>query len=238
MRFVLAVCVNVCIFALSNLITNCMNVKKIPFCLLALLCFAGCQLSTDETGMTNQVELVNSSKVQTEISTLDSVAFKEACVLRDLNQNLLKTRGVILDDEGLSVEEKALVKSSLMSLTEATKPVLHECGLTDQDIIDIFGSVDDDRIALLGLVLVDAHRQAQPTRSIEWDDVVSCAGEVLGVNAFYELRGAFVAGKKIAKVAMKQMLKKVAFRVASRLAGPVGAGLAVAEFGWCLYRAD
>lgn len=161
---------------------------------------------------------------------------EESRALNSIRYQASQLRGVDLSEEASS-DELQRVGQSLGRIVSSTKVVLNEYGVSEQELTSIFGTSDDPRIALMGIIFVDLlNREASRFRELGWDDFADCAMEALGVNIFSSLRS------RIRSQGMRGLTKAAAMaalrRIAARMAGVLGVGITVAEFGFCLYRAD
>ena len=181
--------------------------------------------SSDEVEELQEREVHESRQEEQLLEALNNTLQSASDALYKINYGVYRTRGTMPTEENLSEEQKQQVRTSLHSIATATKQVLAHYGVTDQELVEIFGDSNDERIALAGIAFADFH-VSRATRSLEWDDYADCAMRALGFNIFSSMRGAIT--KKLAIQMLKQVAKKVV--------GPVGVGITVAEFGWCLYR--
>ena len=78
---------------------------------------------------------------------------------------------------------------------------------------------------------IEVQRTSVATRSLDWNDVASCAA--LGLDVLEDMRKA-LTGKRITRKIVEGVLKKSIKKVATRLSGVVGVSITVAEFGVCL----
>jgi hypothetical protein len=78
---------------------------------------------------------------------------------------------------------------------------------------------------------IEVQRTSVATRSLDWNDVASCAA--LGLDVLEDMRKA-LTGKRITREFVEGVLKKSIKKVATRLSGVVEVSITVAEFGVCL----
>lgn len=132
---------------------------------------------------------------------------------------------------------------SLKPLVEGTKELLLAYDIDSNKLSEDFEDLNDPRIALVGLIALaveskesneavmnfssafipSAYAAAPPSTAVQ------CAVEAIGLDVVYA-----VASEGFEKAA-KKGLKKAIRKVAAKFLGPVGIGIAVAEFAWCMY---
>lgn len=181
-------------------------------------------------------QLVHYDQVEAKVELLNLIMREESRALNSIRYQASQLRGVDLSEEASS-DELQRVGQSLGRIVSSTKVVLNEYGVSEQELTSIFGTSDDPRIALMGIIFVDLlNREASRFRDLEWDDFVDCAMGALGLNLFSSIRS------RISSHGLRHLTKAAAMaavrRIATRMAGVLGVGITVAEFGWCLYRAD
>lgn len=177
-------------------------------------------------------QLVHYDQVEAKVELLNLVMREESRALNSIRYQASQLRGVDLSEKASS-DELQRVGQSLGRIVSSTKVVLNEYGVSEQELTSIFGASDDPRIALMGIIFVDLlNREASRFRELEWDDFADCAMEALGINIFSSIRSHGI--RRLTKAAALAAVR----RIATRMAGVLGVGITVAEFGWCLYRAD
>lgn len=173
-----------------------------------------------------QEEEINYKLVEYNVIVLDQIIKEETQLLNDIRRKAYDTRSATFLEQKVIKGDLINVNNSISRIVNQTKLVLTQYGISNKELQDIFGSSNDPRIALLGVLFVnELHADASELRKLEWDDYVDCAMEAVGVNIFSSLR---TITKKVALTMLKE--------VAKRAAGPAGVAITVAEFGWCLYR--
>ncbi len=180
--------------------------------------FAAMILSTFVIGCSNDdISDNNSSLVKREVDInleyieLKTLVFNHLEYLQDKDESYLK---------GLT-EEEAI--NSLAPITNATMRVLQSYGISESEISDEFGSIDDPRLALVGISIVAANGD------FDMDKAIDCLVEALGLNVFDAIR-------EVGEVGTKKALIKIVRGVASRFLGPIGMAITVAEWAWCYGR--
>ena len=182
-------------------------------------------------------------------------------LLKEFQNSALEFRLKLPDNINGNLDE--VVKSSgvvsqedLDDLITNGISLIKSYGLTEQEIIDEFGSLDNPGIAEAGLAIAQIENQANygvelieiteenprgeslltgedyiesPTDVIhERSQTFDCAMQAIGITAVGELISNGL--KSMTKSAVKKVLKKVA----TRYLGWVGAAIAVYEFGDCM----
>ena len=191
--------------------------------MLALGCFNTSFTSCSQENP-EEVSYQKESTINSKLYNLDTMIKEEGLKLHSMNYHHYKTRGTTPTSTTITQEEKEVLNTSLDKINIATKTALAEYGITEEELTSIFGDANDKRIALVGIILTE-NLHNRHSRSLEWDDYVSCAAEALGLNIFTSMR-------TMTKKAALQLEKQVA----KRSMGPIGVGITVAEFSWCLYR--
>lgn len=134
-------------------------------------------------------------------------------------------------------EEKKM-KEALIPLIEDSKDLINQFGLTDNEIQEIFVEGNSENTIVLALLLFETHKNNDVKTEISSISVFSSpiyAQTVVG-SCVLEAFGI----RELAKAAYGQLSKaamiKLATKVASKYLGPIGVGLAVAEFSYCMYK--
>lgn len=150
------------------------------------------------------------------------------------------------DNSGFIFEEEEKAQSLNNSIA-----LLNSFGVTNQDIIEVFGSLDNPNIILTALAAIRIEEQSQLGYHVvdfetgynystdsyvslndmnitanRANSVVDCAMDALGIPAGLIVGSAKNTGRKA--------LLKAARKLATRMLGWVGAGIAVYEFGDCM----
>ena len=126
----------------------------------------------------------------------------------------------------------------MLPLVQGTIELLKSYEINDNDIIDSFNNMEDPKIALVGLAILESQsRQENTTASINFEnlfiasayaqsgDIGYCAGRAVGIHAL----GEVLAGK-VGRSAILRAFRKLA----SRTLGWIGLGWAVYDFGECM----
>lgn len=200
---------------------------------LSLLFSVGC--ANDVTVVSDETTGVDMSVIEAKTTVLSNILKEESTVMYGTLHQLQMTRGVVPTEESLSAHDMATVSNSLSKVSDATKELLRECGVEEQELIELFGNSNDERLALVGIALSQHLPNVIQTRGLEWDDYVDCAAEAVGVNVLTNLKSMYDSGQ-LTRSLMKKAALEVVKQVARRFVGPVGVAITVADFGWCLYR--
>lgn len=140
--------------------------------------------------------------------------------------------------------------SSLAPLITKSKQYLYEIGFTETEIQEMLNESDatDAELVPLVITLIEQENegilyarthsfsnhffifsQKAYAQDISWEQAGLCAFKVIGGEIIDEIKAS--GAKRITKTLVKKVFKTVA----KRLLGPVGALIAVVEFGECLF---
>lgn len=136
------------------------------------------------------------------------------------------------------------IEKSLNPLVGDAKKYLETKGFTESEIQDMLKEENAENMDLIPLVMVivQSEKNQQTSynylnlfpinslqaRSLDWSDVGHCAAHAIGVDILFSL------GTSAAVTWSKAAIKKAFKTVAKRALGPIGAAIAVADFGFCL----
>lgn len=144
----------------------------------------------------------------------------------------------------LQKQSEEEIIESLKPLVEGTKELLIAYDIDSNELSEDFEDLNDPRIALVGLfaLAVESEESSQTAmnfasifstslyaQSTTGGKITKCAVEAIGLDVIYSF--ASEGFEKAAKKGLKKAIKKVA----AKFLGPVGIGIAVAEFAWCMY---
>lgn len=125
---------------------------------------------------------------------------------------------------------------------EELNQIIAETGASDEDVIlvaMILGNQDIQRAELqvsknerqtFNFLATPCYAKDNFAKQSNLKVIFDCALEAIGADIFTNV--VAFANAKWSKVVIKKIFKIVA----KRALGPVGVGIAVAEFGWCIYR--
>jgi len=157
-------------------------------------------------------------------------------------QQLFSTSKTTFSREVKQQNEEEIIES-FKPLVEGTKKLLLAYDIDSDELSEDFEDLNDPRIALVGLFalaveseesngtvmnfanafILSTHAAAPPSTAVQ------CAVEAIGLDVIYA-----VVSEGFEKAA-KKGLKKAIRKVAAKFLGPVGVGIAVADFAWCMY---
>ncbi|WP_373833629.1 hypothetical protein [Bacteroides heparinolyticus] len=197
--------------------------KTKVFLFFCVLLFGSCT-NNEVTFVENEMNKKEES-FDLKVKALENAVKIHSATLSQIRYNHLKTRSTDLNNQTINLEELDSINRILDHLTSKTKEILTLYNITKNDLKEAFGNENDHRITLVGLLFVNDLYRKPETKALRWDDYVDCAVEALGFNVFSSMRN-------LEKKAMIKVFKTVAQRVA----GPIGIGITVMEFSWCLYR--
>ena len=177
-----------------------------------------------------------------------SITTKEAAFLKNkLQAQLPMIKALALTNDyqlkstnTIALESNKELSVLLSELSSESLCMLESYGINYADIEQYVDSIDDPRIAIIGMVFISLQEKRISENSVRlkssstegdefsYGQVMDCLGRVfLGVNL-----ADFVFGSAT-KFTMATALG-IAGRVASRTLGVVGAAIAVADFGDCM----
>ena len=207
---------------------------------IKLLLFGGafvvqsCQTDSieDSTNIEQQLALSKfESLVRTSTPKIQSVVSKQ--------QNLLLSRSASATDVTAQTEEEA--KEVMMPIVQGAKELLSQYGVNEGDLAEEFGTSDDPRTAILGLMTLRIEQLSiennETTASVQNFlftplyaqsalEVVDCALSALGLPAGLVIGSAKNLGTKA--------ILKAAAKLAGRVIGWVGLAVAAYQFVRCL----
>src|SRR5690606_14219635 len=110
--------------------------------------------------------------------------------------------------ESFESEERAL--EYLNPIANETKRILIEYGITDEEIIEELGSINDPKLSLVGIGIITIN-----TGDFDMDKAIYCLIEALGLDVFDAVR-------EVGEVGTKKAFVKILKGVATRVLGPIG----------------
>jgi hypothetical protein len=140
------------------------------------------------------------------------------------------------DFDNISESEK--MKEVLIPLIKDSEKLINEYGLTNEDMEEIFGESESENAIVLALLLFESNKNSNQNLEVSASTLFSTplyAQTVIGscvMEAFGLRELARAAYGQLSKAAMI----KLATKVASKYMGPIGVGLAIAEFSYCMYN--
>lgn len=121
----------------------------------------------------------------------------------------------------LTEEQAAIV---LQPLINNSITLLHSYDFQDFEIIEEYGSLNDPRVAILGLTLYALEGQ---------NSIKTCVVRALGIDILVD----FVGGKYLAGYTARKLLIKAVGKAAAKLGlGGIGTALMLYEFADCMFR--
>ena len=215
---------------------NVINVFRKPH--FAIIC-AFLVLFVSCTDNNNLLDNQNSTVNQYEVALNkfeDSFVEVQPLIQEFSKQKVLSKRSSEQIKSGISGNE------ALTKLSDPSLQLLTDYGFNDNDLEEMFGSRDTDKIKneLAGAGVLLYRLQTTRTNngtlqsSADQPDAVGCFLEATGVAAGVALVGALTgqAGGEAVKKAFKKAVKKIG----SRALGGIGLALMAAEFTWCMSR--
>ena len=210
---------------------------------IKLMLFGGAFLiqscQTDEIEDTQTIEqefalLKFEGIVRSSIPRIQSVVEKQ----QSFTTNSMTTLSI----ETQQQNEDEIVES-LKPLVEGTKELLLAYDIGSNELSEDFEDLNDPKIALVGLFALALESEESNETVMNFTSAfipsayaadppstaVQCAVEAIGLDIIYA-----VVSEGFEKAA-KKGLKKAIRKVAEKFLGPVGIGIAVAEFAWCMY---
>lgn len=142
----------------------------------------------------------------------------------------------LIKEQNQLTEEKALQVLAPLTMESVKQLNLYE--ITNEELISEFGSLNDPRIALIGVMLAELEKESNDTdiSVSSMNKVLGCLGHATGISAIrnvLELLGEKNI-EKIGKKAFKKIAKNVLKRVGSKFFGPVGIVVFIADFSICM----
>lgn len=201
----------------------------------------------------------NYSKVNNEkIKILDNVSqntINNISTVGDLINSGLNYKMVEFCDDPSCLTTPDDTTDDQASLIASAKQYLYNLGYNDADILEILDGEDESLLialvteieavrqmelnAVLGTGIKDMpylsfidefNNLAQSTDpNAKLPQAVICAVEAIGLDVIYAFASEGI--EKLAKKSLKKAIKKLA----TKFLGPVGIGIVVAEFAWCIY---
>ncbi|WP_291530248.1 hypothetical protein [Bacteroides sp. UBA939] len=136
----------------------------------------------------------------------------------------VETRSINGELKFTKVEREFIAQQLIPSISWA-KQVMYSMGVTEQEIKEICGS-DESSVVTAALHAINSpeyNTYITSTRNV----YVTCALAVLGFDAFSCI-------SQLGETTLKRAAIKLLKSAAMKLLGPIGVGLAVAEYGLCL----
>ncbi|WP_426431468.1 hypothetical protein ACPX19_03290 [Winogradskyella sp. HB-48] len=175
--------------------------KKVSILFFVLFIFLSC--STEEANLNE--ELIN-----------DEVILKS-------NANNIESEMKKIDFSNVTNWDENESKTKLMPVINETIKLLNSEGISNQEIIDEFGSLDNPEILYLSMGIVEY----EGSSSIQKADTVDCLLRATGLDAFHQ--GFWNSFSN------RRALLRAVGRVATRTLGWIGAALIVADFAHCMW---
>jgi hypothetical protein len=162
--------------------------------------------------------ILNSCSPDEEISSIDENTSAKSVKIgssHEIESMLLNLNGFDLDD--LDEPSAQLLIEPIIDQTVAQ---LISEGISEEEIIDAFGSLKNPNLINMSLVLVASHNVEAKA------DTVACILRATGIQAIHEaFWGNFIN---------RRVLLRAVGRLSTRAAGWIGAALIVADFALCM----
>ncbi|QSS96679.1 hypothetical protein [Psychroflexus sp. ALD_RP9] len=140
------------------------------------------------------------------------------------NQMNEMTKFVNSDGTPSSVFDEQKAKSVLMPFVNKTKDLLISEGISEQEIIDEFGSLDSPELALVGIAIIET--QNQQISESDSPSVLDCVARAfVGIKLHEGFWSNFTN---------RRVLLRAVGKLATRTLGWVGAALVVYDFTDCM----
>ncbi|WP_299128109.1 hypothetical protein [uncultured Winogradskyella sp.] len=175
--------------------------KKISVLLVVLLIFTSC--SKEEANVNEQI--------------VNDEAFSKSNIT-NIENEIRK-----IDFSNVANWDENQSKTILMPVINETIKLLNNEGISNQEIIDEFGSLDNPEILYLSMGIVEYEGQS----SYQKGDTVDCLLRATGLDAFHQ--GFWNSFSN------RRALLRAVGRVATRTLGWFGAALIVADFAHCMW---
>lgn len=203
--------------------------KTSVFLFLTLL-FISCSQEENDTKDINNFD-----------NTLALNKFKKSLDLTLEKINTKKSTFKTDDDNFISEEE--IADDFVNDIYNPSLDLIHSYGVTDQEIIQEFGSLHPSKIALAALAITEAENiidQGYMIPELEFEDyqtaklgpmsdtIGGCIADAIGIAAAFEVIESGVMGLG------KKGVLKIIRKVGGKYLGPIGIGLAVWDFADCM----
>jgi lipoprotein len=171
--------------------------KKFLLCLI-LVTFVACNKDTDEqkelltSGSEVSANAIISSQKEIEIqnSLVKSFAQKELSFAQEVQ--ILRSRNAFTEE---------IAREKLMPLVKESVYLLNSYGMTNEEIIQDFGSLNDPRIALAGTLITTLEKEKEKGIDVDESKVWDCLKEVAGFDVLNEeIHNNFKKARKVVKV--------------------------------------
>lgn len=153
---------------------------------------------------------------QTEVDDFQGIEMISKSSVANIESELRK-----INLKNLSNWDESKSKMELMPVIDATVSLLNKEGISNQEIIEEFGSLDNPEILYLSLGIVEYEA------SIQKADGVDCLLRATGLDVFH--RGFW------SSFSTRRALLRAVGKVATRTLGWFGAALIVADFADCMW---
>ena len=197
-----------------------------------------CNITTPQTDFRTTPVYIDVSQIP------DPIILKELTTPGELMELVRRTgANISLVDDGnnnysILLSDDECVEA-LVPLVDKSKRYLFSQGLNEFELENILSENNIDETSLVPFAFTLAEleemqntygeKQADGTIKVDWDKVKLCASSVIGLDILEEL--ATTGTTKLSKTVLKKVFKKVA----TKICGPVGALIAVAEFSLCYW---
>ena len=164
--------------------------KKFLLCLI-LVTFVACNKDTDEqkelltSGSEVSANAIISSQKEIEIqnSLVKSFAQKELSFAQEVQ--ILRSRNAFTEE---------IAREKLMPLVKESVYLLNSYGMTNEEIIQDFGSLNDPRIALTGTLITTLEKEKEKGIDVDESKVWDCLKETAGIKVLNEERHNIFGG--------------------------------------------
>mgnify|MGYP007043343786 CR=1 FL=1 len=205
------------------------------FIIIGVFITQSCQIENEELedNLSKQIALTKYESLVREITpTIQRLVENQ--------QNQINSK-INLSEETKKTFETEM-NMSLQPLVEGTKELLVPYDINNEELREDFTDLNDPRIVLIGLFILAAESEESNETAMDFANAfipsahasppsteIQCAVEAIGLDVIYSV--ATLGFKKAAKKGIKKAIRKIA----TKFLGPVGVGIAVAEFAWCMY---
>lgn len=179
----------------------------IKFTLFFLFCCVFISCEQDRENFKEEIEFVDNSKLKNLFNSASETLNKK----NDLDWHI----------KSASNDQQAQI--ILQPVIAETKNMLNQYGISDQEIIDDYGSLDSPELIYVGMYLANDSQN----QSMSSSEVVDCLLRATGIQAFHDaFWGNFTN---------RRMLLRAVGKFATRTLGWIGAALIVADFADCMW---
>ncbi|MDO5608963.1 MAG: hypothetical protein Q4G08_10970 [Capnocytophaga sp.] len=200
-----------------------------------ILSFSSCHQDENSLSIQNVETKTRDIDIKVDMSNFETS-------LRENNLKIQKfvNSNMVLSAKNADSNTDLEVLEILSPIVNETKILLFNLGITEHDIISEFGSINDPRIALIGLMLLQTKYDYEKTIFLNSSiniyskkGVADCFLESTGIAAGISLVNALSA-KVVDKILVKTLVKATIKTIGKRALGGIGVALIIAEFTYCM----